>query len=177
VATLRAEVERVKGELKYADELLRAASDEKQQLTTALIAANADLAASQQELEKVKGELADRDCDTCDCGTCQVRADLAASQQQVADWQNKWLGENAAWKAMTLDYQASQQRVNELEQQNKKLREALCKICEITYQVETENLLYLLGSAEDIQKIARAALSVSPKPTSGTCQPDPGHGQ
>jgi hypothetical protein len=206
-----------------------------------------EIEALRTELEKVKAEPADRDCDTCDCGTCQVRADFATMTKDRDEWRQlsceqhgdgmvagtelhmlrqQLMRANEASardlsalsnqvKSLTIELEAavevrrnvtkelteygdrackaererdiairgngeahyklaaSQQRIRELEQQNGKLRGELCKILEITYQVETDNLLYLLGLAEDVQKIARAALSVSLKPTSGTCQPDP----
>jgi hypothetical protein len=125
----------------------------------------AELEKVKEELDKYKaigGELSEEGT------TDRLMKALAASQQQVADWQNKWLGENAAWKAVTLDYQTSQQelakvkgglasrffaeadrQVKELEQQNGRLREAW--LFEHTERIRAEERLKMAQSMHKVQ--------------------------
>jgi chromosome segregation ATPase len=142
-------------------------------------------------LERVKGELActykpDYTITKEELLASQdkdLRGQLAASQQQVkeleldvTDLSNERRDQERAYYDRQLALEASQQQLkalqesygkarkheDELEQQNRKLREAL------------EDMLFLYDEDDlfndKIADEARAALSVSPKPTSGTCQ-------
>ncbi|MFA5037820.1 MAG: hypothetical protein WC479_11680 [Candidatus Izemoplasmatales bacterium] len=100
LSTLRAELEKVKGENEIlkasnnnADRFIEQAGIEYTQLKAdnKLLrnirdSADKHISNLEQELEKVKAELADRDCDTCDCGTCQVRADFATMTKDRDEW-------------------------------------------------------------------------------------------
>jgi len=79
------------------------------------------------ELEQVKGELADRDCDTCDCGQCREAqaAVLHELRQQVKILKraNAGLAKGIKWGKEQLA--ASQQQVKALTEENRRLRELL----------------------------------------------------
>jgi chromosome segregation ATPase len=207
VIALRAELERVKGELtnrRYVVseltktkvsllEQLEQRDEIGSHLANQVDELKADLAASQQQLMGAN-EASARDLSALSNQVKSLTIELEAAQEvrrnvtkelteygdrackaeRERDIAIRGNAEAAAHINVWMQKcQQAEQRVKELEQQNGKLKEGLCKVLEITYQVETDNLLYLLGLAEDVQKIARAALSVSLKPTSGTCQPDP----